>query len=412
MNKLAIRTASIFAAMTAVIILAFAGAMTATAQSAPERPTDLTATATDHDTVSLTWSHPDPATVDHYQVLSRRADSGAGLTQVGTSTTTSFEHDGLEPESTYIYRVRPVNSAGEEGQRSARAEATTPAEETPAPPQRSDDEGQGNIARSSHNVLVSNTGQASNGTTITGNNGGTQTKHAQKFTTGSNPTGYTLDEVRLYIGSAGNASGPVITINSGTGNNPGTVIYTLDNPGTFTSDTVNSFTATSGTTLDADTSYFVVMENTSTGGGGNQRYHVGTTLSNAEDSSGLSDWDIDNDGRTGAPNWGPTSSGVGYSNPNPRNCKCVQRRDTEHTGPAGRVGRLRPHPRPRLRPSDTGIRRHSRPRRWRDNHHPDPERHGRRPRGPGRRRRRPHGRRYHPGRVPGLHRPGTEHHPG
>ena len=312
MAQLAIRATSIFAAMTAVVILAFAMVMTVSAQSAPERPTDLTATAVDHDTVSLSWSHPDPATVDHYQVLSRRVDSGTGLTQVGTSTTTSLEHDGLEPESTYVYRVKPVNSAGQEGQRSARAEATTTADPTPTPPQRSDEQGQGNIARSSHNVLVSNTGQASNGTTITGNNGGTQTKHAQKFTTGSNPTGYTLDEVRLYIGSAGNTSGPVITINSGTGNNPGTVIYTLDNPGTLTSETVNSFTATSGTTLDADTSYFVVMENTSTGGGGNQRYHVGTTLSNAEDSSGLSDWDIDNDGRTGTPNWGPTSSGVGY----------------------------------------------------------------------------------------------------
>ena len=299
--------------MAAVIILAFAMVMTVSAQSEPERPTDLTATATDHDTVSLNWSHPEPTTVDHYQVLSRRADSGTGIAQVGTSTTTSFEHNGLEPESTYIYRVRPVNSAGEEGQRSTRAEATTPAEETQAPPQRNDDDGQGNIARSSHNVLVSNTGQASNGTTITGNNGGTQTKHGQKFTTGSNPTGYTLDEVRLYIGAYGTSAAPIITINSRTGNNPGTVIYTLDNPGTFTSDTVNSFTATSGTTLDADTSYFVVMENTSTGGGGNQRYHVGTTLSNAEDSSGLSDWDIDNDGRTGTPNWGPTSSGVAYS---------------------------------------------------------------------------------------------------
>ena len=127
MNKLAIRTASIFAAMTAVIILAFAGAMSASAQSAPERPTDLTAAATHHDTVSLTWSHPDPATVDHYQVFSRQVDTGTGLTQVGTSTTTSFEHDGLEPESTYFYRVKPVNSGGEEGQRSARAEATTPA---------------------------------------------------------------------------------------------------------------------------------------------------------------------------------------------------------------------------------------------------------------------------------------------
>ena len=327
MNQLTTRTTAVFAtAMIAMIILGFAAVMTVSAQTEPERPTDLVATAVDHDTVSLTWNHPDPASVDHYQVLSRTVSAGTGLSQVGMSTTTSFQHDGLEPESTYIYRVKPVNSQGEEGQRSARAEATTPAEETttpepdptpvpdptPAQPQRSDDKDQGNIARSSHNVLVSNSGQASNGTTITGNNGGTQTKHAQKFTTGSNPTGYTLNDVGIPIGSFGSSAAPIITINSGTGNNPGTVIYTLDNPGTFTSDTVNSFTATSGTTLDADTSYFVVMENTSTGSAGNQRYHVGTTLSNAEDSSGLSDWDIDNDGRTAAPNWGPTSSGVAY----------------------------------------------------------------------------------------------------
>ena len=89
------QTTAVFAAMTAVIIMAFATVMTVSAQAAPERPTDLTATAVDHDTVSLTWSHPEPASVDHYQVLSRRVDSGAGITQAGTSTTTSFEHDGL-----------------------------------------------------------------------------------------------------------------------------------------------------------------------------------------------------------------------------------------------------------------------------------------------------------------------------
>ena len=115
MNILATRTTAVFAAMTAVIILAFAMVMTVSAQAAPERPTDLTATATDHDTVSLSWSHPNPASVDHYQVFSRRADSGTGIAQVGTSTTTSFLHNGLEPESTYIYRVRPVNCRGRRG---------------------------------------------------------------------------------------------------------------------------------------------------------------------------------------------------------------------------------------------------------------------------------------------------------
>ena len=151
---------------TAILMAVVAALLFATPHGAfaaePERPTDLVATAVDHDTVSLTWSHPDPANVDHYQVLSRTVGASTGLIQVGTSSTTSFEHDGLEPESTYIYRVKPVNSAGEEGRRSARAEATTPAEETPAPepdptpapPQRSDDEGKGNgnIARASHQV--------------------------------------------------------------------------------------------------------------------------------------------------------------------------------------------------------------------------------------------------------------------
>ena len=167
-TKLTFAVLSTAILMAVVAVLLFATPNGAFA-AGPERPTDLTATAVDHDTVSLTWSHPDPTTVDHYQVLSRKQGSGAGkLTQVATSTTTSFQHDGLEPEATYIYRVKPVNSAGEQGQRSARAEATTPAEETPAPPvaptpapdptpappQRSDDKGQDNIARASHQVLV------------------------------------------------------------------------------------------------------------------------------------------------------------------------------------------------------------------------------------------------------------------
>ena len=72
MNQLTTRTTAVFAtAMIAMIILGFAAVMTVSAQTEPERPTDLTATAVDHDTVSLTWNHPDPTSVDHYQVLSR-----------------------------------------------------------------------------------------------------------------------------------------------------------------------------------------------------------------------------------------------------------------------------------------------------------------------------------------------------
>ena len=116
---LAILTTTIPMAIVAVLLIAMPNGVFA---AAPERPTDLTATAVDHDTINLSWNHPDPASVDHYQVLSRREGSGAGrLTQVGTSTTMSFVHDGLEPGSTYFYRVKPVNAEGEEGQRSPRA---------------------------------------------------------------------------------------------------------------------------------------------------------------------------------------------------------------------------------------------------------------------------------------------------
>ena len=271
MNILATRSTRLFAAMTAVIIMAFAMVMTASAQAAPERPTDLTATAVDHDTVSLTWSHPDPATVDHYQVLSRRADSGAGITQAGTSTTTSFEHDGLEPESTYIYRVKAVNSQGEEGQRSARAEATTPAEETPAPPveptpepdptpappQRSDGEGQGNIARAAHNVLVSNTGQTSQNTTIS-------LDSAQPFTTGTNTAGYVLTSVVIGYNDSSNGefSASVWTTNSS--GIPNALKHSLTAPTTFSQGDL-TFTANANATLNASTTYTIVMVPSSVG---------------------------------------------------------------------------------------------------------------------------------------------------
>ena len=134
MNQIAIRTITTFVSISVIIILVLAAVMVVSAQTEPERPIDLIATAIDHDTINLSWNHPNPASVDHYLILSRREGSGDGqLINVGTSITTSFEHSGLEPESTYVYRVKPVNANGEEGKRSARSEATTLAEEAPEP---------------------------------------------------------------------------------------------------------------------------------------------------------------------------------------------------------------------------------------------------------------------------------------
>ena len=114
------------------------------------------------------------------------------------------------------------------------------------------------------------------------------------------------------MGTAGDNAVPVITINSGGGTNPGAVLYTMTNPATITDAATNTFTAPSRTTLEADTSYFIVMVNSNTANNALARYQVGQTSANGEDNSGLSDWDIDDDGRIGTPDWGTTAVGVGY----------------------------------------------------------------------------------------------------
>ena len=86
----------------------------------------------------------------------------------------------------------------------------------------------------------------------------------------------------------------------------------MTNPATITDETTNTFTAPSGATLEADTSYFVVMENSNTNDDPNALYQVGITTSDGEDSSGLSDWDIDDTGRTGTPGWSATSGNVAF----------------------------------------------------------------------------------------------------
>ena len=155
-------------------------------------------------------------------------------------------------------------------------------------------------------VLVSNTGQDADGQQNTGSIGGFLTRNAQRFTTGSNTGGYTLEEVKISLTDVGVNSVPVITINAGNGVNPGTVLYNLTNPANLLSDT-NIFTPPADATLSADTNYFVVMENSNTDNNNAGRYGVVLTSDNSEDNVGLSDWSIADIGRTGGNSWGNVS---------------------------------------------------------------------------------------------------------
>ena len=92
---------------------------TPTAGGTPSAPRNLTFTAIGKTHIDLSWDPPayegeSPVTVTGYKIEAS-TDSGNNWVDVETdtgNTTTAYEHTGLEPERTYRYRVRAINSAG------------------------------------------------------------------------------------------------------------------------------------------------------------------------------------------------------------------------------------------------------------------------------------------------------------
>lgn len=86
----------------------------------PTTPTDLTATAVGADRIDLGWS---PAEDPESGIASYKIFRG-GLEVASTSETT-YQDSGLDPATTYEYRVSAVNGDGLQGGLSAPAQATT-----------------------------------------------------------------------------------------------------------------------------------------------------------------------------------------------------------------------------------------------------------------------------------------------
>ena len=85
---------------------------------------------------------------------------------------------------------------------------------------------------------------------------------AQKFTTGANADGYTLTSVTFNVGAyeGANITPRVSVYTEATDGNPGSSLYGFT--GTITGGGATTFTAPSNATLVAETSYFVVLEDT------------------------------------------------------------------------------------------------------------------------------------------------------
>ena len=132
-------------------------------------------------------------------------------------------------------------------------------------------------------VLVSNIGQVPSETL------GVHSTQAiaQDFTTGSAAATLASIEFRMYAAS-GATGAPTVTVRRDSAT--GTEVAVLDGPTSIpASTTIVTFTAPAGTTLDASTTYFVVLAYDGAG-----RFEVWYLDLAAEDSGGTSGWSISN----------------------------------------------------------------------------------------------------------------------
>jgi len=84
--------------------------------SVPAQPTGLTAVAS-HDSVALSWDDPGDASITHYRVYRRdRSVDDVGVFHLIESDTgsaaTTYTDGTVQPEGSYVYRVKAVNSHG------------------------------------------------------------------------------------------------------------------------------------------------------------------------------------------------------------------------------------------------------------------------------------------------------------
>ena len=99
--------------------------------------------------------------------------------------------------------------------------------------------------------LVSNLDTSTSNTSVT--------QLAQRFTSGPGSSNHAISAVDLAIGTTGSSNNGIrleLRENNAS-NRPGTLVATLQNPPTFTPNSINRFTAPVGTSLTPDTVYWL-----------------------------------------------------------------------------------------------------------------------------------------------------------
>ena len=108
----------------------------------------------------------------------------------------------------------------------------------------------------------------------------------QQFTTGADSMGYTLTTVDVFLSQIHTGDEPTLSVRTNTNNDlPGTSLFTLSAPDPVTNGS-NTFTAPTGSTLDPNTKYHIVMGRTS------GEYHWRSREGTNEDAGSAADWSI------------------------------------------------------------------------------------------------------------------------
>ncbi|MBM4340562.1 MAG: fibronectin type III domain-containing protein [Deltaproteobacteria bacterium] len=92
----------------------------------PSTPTNLTATAVSSSQINLSWTaSTDNVGVSGYRIYRCQGTSCTADTQIATSSTNSYQDTGLAASTTYRYRLRAYDAAGNLSSYSSTASATT-----------------------------------------------------------------------------------------------------------------------------------------------------------------------------------------------------------------------------------------------------------------------------------------------